>query len=344
MGLPDRRWATKLIERTSQGLIVLHVLLTSYYGSLGVSLMLWVNLACTVSGVIGLRMLRMGQVRLHILILYLSELIQLTASAVFVGWSAGFQLPLIGLTAMVFLGEYLGRSMKLPYIPALPLGIINFGVYILAFLTFFHRPGLFELPYSAVQSVEVLWSTAAFALLVMGLVSVVQLTSVSEHSLANKAETDKLTGLLNRAGYDRLLAELDLKSTTLLLVDTDKFKGINDKFGHETGDRVLKKISRSLLANFRHNDYVCRIGGDEFAILMLNVEALADEKIDEKIHFINRELAETFEDELPIVSVSVGGAHGAEAENWVELFKHADTVLYQVKQDGGRGCRIYNRK
>ena len=70
-----------------------------------------------------------------------------------------------------------------------------------------------------------------------------------------------------------------------------KFKGINDNYGHETGDQVLKKNSKSLLANFRHNDYVCRIGGDEFAVLMLNTGPLADEKILEKIRFINRELA-----------------------------------------------------
>ena len=342
MGLPDRKWAKRLFEYASQGLIALHVLLTLFYAFCTVPLMLAVNLACALSGVIGLRLLRKGQVRIHMLMLYLSELIQLILSAICVGWSAGFQLPLVGLTAMAFLSEYLGRSMKLPYIPALPLGLVNLGVYLLAFPFFFHRPGLFALPPSAVLAVEMLWSFLVFALLVWGMVSVVQLTSVSEHSLANKAETDELTGLLNRAGYDRLLGELDLKSTTLLLVDTDKFKGINDTYGHETGDRVLKKISRSLMGNFRQNDHVCRIGGDEFAVLMVNVGALEDEKIAEKIRYINRELAGTIEDELPAVSVSVGVAHGASAEDWTELFKRADSVLYRVKQDGGRGCRVYS--
>ena len=341
MGLPDRKWAKSLFDYISQGLIALHLLLTIFYAFYGVPLMLALNLCCALCGVINLRLLRGGKIRAFILTLYLSELIHLTVTALCIGWSAGFQLPLIGLTAMVFLGEYLGRSMKLPYIPALPLSLVNLAVYLLAFLLFYHRPGLIELPASDVFVLEILLSVLAFALLIWGMVSVVQLTSVSEHSLANKAETDELTGLLNRAGYDRLLAELDLNSTTLLLVDTDKFKGINDNYGHETGDRVLKKIARSLLGNFRQNDYVCRIGGDEFAVLMLNVGTLESERICEKVRYINRELAATADEPLPAVSVSVGVAHGAGAEDWSELFRHADGVLYKVKKDGGRGCRVY---
>jgi GGDEF domain-containing protein len=61
-----------------------------------------------------------------------------------------------------------------------------------------------------------------------------------------------------------------------------------------------------------------------------------------KIRFINRELAASAADELPTVSVSVGVARGTGASNWTELFKQADSVLYGVKQDGGRGCRVYH--
>ena len=342
MGSPDRKWAKRLLNNTSQGLIALHVLLAYYFATNSLLPMFLVNLVCAVCGGIGLYLLKKGQIRAHILILYLSELIHLGFSVVVLGWSAGFQLPLVGLTCMIFLGEYLGRSLKLPYIPALPLGLVTLGVYVLAYPRFFYRPGLAGLEQSSVCVLQLLWSGGVFALVICGLLSVVKLTAVSEHRLTNKAETDELTGLLNRAGYDRLLEELDLKETILLLVDTDKFKGINDRFGHETGDRVLQKIAKSLLANFRQNDYVCRIGGDEFAVLMLNIGTLDDDRIIDKIRFINRELAATAADELPTVSVSVGVSRGTGASNWTELFKQADSVLYGVKQDGGRGCRIYH--
>ena len=69
-------------------------------------------------------------------------------------------------------------------------------------------------------------------------------------------------------------------------------------------------------------------------------EMLQDEMIVSKISRINRELSHP-EDKLPLVSVSVGAAYGGDAEDWTELFNHADTAMYQVKQGGGRGCRFY---
>ena len=342
MGSPDRKWAKRLLDSMSRGLIALHVLLALYYATHSLLLMFLVNCVCALSGGIGLYLLKKGQIRIQVLMLFLAELIHLMFSVIVLGWSAGFQIPLIGLICMVFLGEYLGRSLKLQYIPAMPLALICLGVYVLAFPHFFYRPGLAGLGQSTVYTVQLVWSAAVFGLIILGLRSVVNLTTVSEHRLTNKAETDELTGLFNRAGYDRLLEELDINSTVLLLVDTDKFKGINDRFGHETGDRVLKKIAKSLLANFRQNDYVCRIGGDEFAVLMMNTGALEDERIINKVRYINRELAGSAADELPTVSLSVGVACGTEAEDWTTLFKQADSVLYQVKQEGGRGCRVYS--
>ena len=341
MDLPDRKWAERLFDYTAKGLIALHLLLAIFYAGLMSPLLLLVNLACVLSAAVGLGLLRKGRFRAQMLLLFCAELIELTVSAVCAGWSAGLQFPLIGLTALVFLGEYLGRSLKLPYIPALPLGLVGFAVYCLAFLPFYHRPGLLALPQKAVSTVEMLWSVLVFALLIWGMLVVVRLSADSEHSLANKAETDELTGLYNRAGYDRHLAELELDSTILVLVDTDKFKGINDRYGHVTGDRVLKKIARSLLGNFRESDRVCRIGGDEFAVLMLGVGALEDERIREKILYINRELSDTDVDGLPAVSISAGAARGAEAGSWTELFECADAALYQVKKEGGRGCRVH---
>ena len=331
MGLPDRKWAKALLDNTSRGLLILHVVLAIYYGSYSVSLLALINLLCAIASMIGLSLLKKGQVRAQLLLLYLAELSHVAASAILLGWSAGFQLPLIGLTALLFLWEYFGRLLKLPFLPALPFGLANFGIYAAAFPPFFHKPGLLAAQQSTVFTVQLIWGGLVFALFLGGLVAAMNMTSASQYTLTSKAETDELTGLINRAGYDRLLSELPLDDTILLLVDTDKFK-------------VLKKIAKSLLANFRQNDYVCRIGGDEFAVLMLSIGTIEDEKLREKIRYINRELAASAADELPTVSVSVGVARGTGAENWTELFKQADSELYKVKQDGGRGCRIYTPK
>ena len=187
---------------------------------------------------------------------------------------------------------------------------------------------------------QAFWGAAVFAYVILCMYTLVRLTTHSEKVLTDKASVDKLTGLYNRAGYDRILAEMDLNSTILLLFDTDKFKAVNDTYGHETGDRVLVSISRAIRENFRSEDRVCRIGGDEFVVLMLNVEGDQRDLIRRKVNRINRELAHP-EGKLPIVSLSVGVAFGADEPDAETLFAHADEALYKVKQAGGRDCIFY---
>ena len=86
-----------------------------------------------------------------------------------------------------------------------------------------------------------------------------------------KASHDELTGVLNRSGYELLLSGIDFDSTCMILFDVDNFKNINDTFGHEVGDRVLERLARILKKQFRSEDYVCRIGGDEFVVFMVSL-------------------------------------------------------------------------
>ena len=90
-------------------------------------------------------------------------------------------------------------------------------------------------------------------------------------SLNYEASHDKLTGLYNRAGYDVLSRSVDLGTTAVLMIDADKFKDINDQYGHDVGDKILQKFARVLRKTFRSEDYICRIGGDEFVVFMMHV-------------------------------------------------------------------------
>ena len=155
------------------------------------------------------------------------------------------------------------------------------------------------------------------------------------------ASHDKLTGLYNRTGYDMLKSSINLKTTAVLLIDADKFKEINDTYGHATGDDVLKKISDSLKHTFRHEDYICRLGGDEFVVFMLHMELQREELIRLKIDLINKRLSDT-SDGIPKISISVGVAFGVDEPNIETLIKHADEALYQMKEAGRRGCVFYS--
>ena len=148
-----------------------------------------------------------------------------------------------------------------------------------------------------------------------------------------RASHDELTGAYNRAGYDLLLESLDLKSTYMMLFDVDNFKIINDTYGHEVGDKVLVKLVRVLKNNFRSDDCICRIGGDEFVVLMVHIEDNQRDLVAEKIRKINRELEEA-DDGLPPASISVGISHGREASDVVTLFKKSDEAMYRSKRIG----------
>ena len=154
------------------------------------------------------------------------------------------------------------------------------------------------------------------------------------------ATHDRLTQVYNRAGYDLLLSGMDLNQTLMLLIDGDHFKLINDRYGHETGDRTLQRIARAVERNFRSEDYVCRIGGDEFVVLMLHGYPAQSDQIRDRVRRINDELAEPAED-LPPISISVGCAHGRDAADCAALFDHADHALYETKRNGRNGVTFY---
>ena len=158
----------------------------------------------------------------------------------------------------------------------------------------------------------------------------------SLENLNYKASHDELTGAYNRSGYDLLLSAIDLKSTYVLLVDADNFKSINDTCGHDTGDRVLKKIVKTLSANFRSDDYVCRIGGDEFVVFMVHTDIGMQQLVETKAARINRMLSDT-SDGLPAVSVSIGVTHGSAISDPKEIIRHADQALYETKRNGKNG-------
>ena len=155
-----------------------------------------------------------------------------------------------------------------------------------------------------------------------------------------KATHDPLTDVYNRAGYNLLMSKMELWKTIMLLVDGDCFKSVNDTYGHEIGDKALQKIANTLKYCFRSEDYVCRIGGDEFVVLMLHSDSAQKELIMNRVRKINQILS-TGEGEIPPVTVSVGIAHGQDASYPEQLFEHADRALYETKKNGKKGYTFY---
>ena len=157
------------------------------------------------------------------------------------------------------------------------------------------------------------------------------------------ANHDSLTRVLNRAGYDALLDSIDLNKCFLVLFDIDSFKAANDKYGHTTGDKVLVRMVEIVQSYFRGKDYLCRIGGDEFAVVITDANEKTPEFVKDRVANINNYLI-SGEEELPLCSVSAGGAFGKDAENAYELFNNADHALYETKFSGKCGFSLFKKR
>lgn len=150
--------------------------------------------------------------------------------------------------------------------------------------------------------------------------------------------TDEATGLLNRRGFDaqinRALASANRNSTTgvLAISDVDDFKKINDRYGHLIGDEVLREIARRILANVRETDYVARIGGDEFAILMAETDiAYGLRRLKTLNTRLMRSIITMGGHRIP-VRVSFGIESFGPGDQKKDLIERADTAMFQSKR------------
>ena len=167
----------------------------------------------------------------------------------------------------------------------------------------------------------------------------------TEKLIRHEAEHDPLTDLLNRGSFDKILRIYETGDSpfAMILVDVDTFKQVNDTYGHSTGDQILKKVASILKTEFRSIDYVCRIGGDEFAIIMVEMTSDLQYTIQNKIDDANKELFNPV-DGLPAVSLSVGVAFSDRKDPTGTIFNDADSALYYVKEHGRHACGFYGQQ
>ncbi len=155
--------------------------------------------------------------------------------------------------------------------------------------------------------------------------------------------TDQLTGLYNRHSLSHLLPKY-FNSTSghttplsLMVLDIDHFKHINDTYGHTRGNDVLKKFGQLISSSFRSEDLVARYGGEEFVVLMAHAPIEhALEKAEELRKYIESHLIEGLK-----ITISIGIASADSHADFEALFNQADSALYNAKNSGRNQTIIY---
>jgi diguanylate cyclase len=177
------------------------------------------------------------------------------------------------------------------------------------------------------------------SLLAVSIFSAIFVRVITKQHLKLKsiAATDSLTGLFNRTllqdtleyavhQSDRMKAPM-----TMMVLDLDHFKAINDSLGHEAGDSVLRGVGELLKKRIRGSDKIFRIGGEEFLVLLSNTDSNGGQRIAEELRSA-MESQSLLSDRTVTVSIGVASLHSG--ENWKQWMKRCDEKLYRAKMNG----------
>ncbi len=159
-----------------------------------------------------------------------------------------------------------------------------------------------------------------------------------------RAQHDALTGIPNRAAYDaRIRAESGRtnrhnRPLSLAVIDIDKFKDVNDRFGHKAGDKVLKNVAEICAANVRSSDFLARYGGEEFVLLLPETDIAQAYNVAEKLRSEIASKGFYYDSRRVPITISIGIAEFVAEEDTDTVFQRADQALYAAKQAGRNRC------
>ena len=245
----------------------------------------------------------------------------------------------MGQEGLIKMGGYADDSDR--YLAYAPLGINDWMICYVAPVT------VVQESYAFVEQYEMIFMGCFGILVCILILYIIRKNRQKTEAILRSAQTDELTQVYNRK-YAELFAENVLKEAeegslnAFFIMDVDKFKEVNDVYGHTVGDEVLHAFGNLLGKQFRENDIVGRLGGDEFIILMRNVST--KEAVRAKVEQLIKETKKlTFEEmDGKGITISVGIAlYPEHGETYMNLYRSADQALYETKRNGRDGFTVF---
>lgn len=225
----------------------------------------------------------------------------------------------LGTPAQVLAAVSLGVRSAIACPITLPTGVVG----VLAF--FFET-----LPSVETRTVETIVEIAAEAAHTVGRIRAQGALRAEALRMSELASTDRLTGLKNRREFDRLLGTIPRQPYAILAIDVDHLKRVNDEFGHEAGDTVLRTVATTLALMLRGWDVIARVGGDEFAAILLDVDAAeaasAAQRLRAAMHLVPTPGGRS--------NISLGWASATAGTDPMSAWRRADECLYEAKRSG----------
>lgn len=325
-----------------------HLFFGIVMGFLHITPLFWYNLAITIFYAYFAMVLSVKEKYLTIYIsIFVEVLFYAALATLLVGWNWGFMFYTVGLIPASFYLSYtlpgMERRVSIPVLTSLGVGICYIVVDVAASST---TPVYTEGIPKVIITCFHYFNTILIFLMLVGFSTLFalelrymqRLTERKNDRLEEIAYYDPLTNLLNRRSMDKYLQTAFHKATAekpfcLLMIDIDDFKKVNDTYGHDFGDKVLKTVSQLISNNIRETDYTCRWGGEEFLVLLKTSIEFA-RQIAEYIRCSVED--ETIRDDAVQiqVSITIGVAQYHPGSTVHSLIQEADERLYYGKKHG----------
>ena len=253
---------------------------------------------------------------------------------------------LIGLLAVVIISilDYLiviDISLSILYL--LPISLTSWYAqrWFSIFLVLMSTVGWFIAESAAKPNINLLlllWNTGIRLIVFLTIAYLFSNLKIAYEKEKRLAQIDGLTGIFNQRFFLELL-RMEYKRSlrfghclTLAYLDVDNFKHINDRFGHSTGDKLLKIIAKTIKKEIRETDIIARLGGDEFALLLPETNHEAGSSV---LYRLQQNLMTAIKAYSPPVSFSIGAVTFLSLPNSInQMLDEADSLMYQVKKSG----------
>lgn len=329
----------------TQGAIVaigLHALFVLLFWRLGAPWLTAVHAATAAAFALVWALLRTRRNQVAIVLTWGCVMAQTALSVQALGWDSGFHYYLLTFIPVIFVS----KTQRVVSKVALLVGLCGFYL-VLDAATRGHVP---TLPMSAPALSAMRYLNIVLTFGVLGLLAFYYFRQVgeSEARLRRMASTDPLTGLYNRrrlmefAEYEAVRRKRSAAPMCVLLADIDHFKGFNDRYGHETGDRVLQTVAEVWRQTLREQDTIARWGGEEFIAVMPGADLAAAEAVANRLREAVAVSPIEANGQLLTVCMTFGVSQYRPIEPIEACIARADEALYAGKA-GGRNCVVCER-
>lgn len=263
-------------------------------------------------------------------LIWLEVVAHAALGSLIIGWDSGFHYFLLLFIPTIVIANTRGY--------ATPLVLLLLAYYLgLRAMCDWLGP-LAPLPPLSVKWVNGLHITLVFGMMAALAAFYRRTVLIAEDRLRKQATLDPLTGLNNRSHFETLTAHVLARSqrdgtpVALLLCDVDHFKRVNDTYGHEAGDEVLRRLARTLQERLRASDVVARLGGEEFVVLLPDTDLAGTQAI---ANALVKAMAEQQDPVVGTITVSAGVAsmRGVQ-DTGTDILRRGDGALYEAKGQG----------